>query len=79
MNPQAQFWADFYAWSLALGFITVIALIIAFSCVWTSPWNIKRQQHRHEIKQMELRAKLTQKGVDPEYIAFLEKNLNKKQ
>jgi hypothetical protein len=33
----------------------------------------RRQVHRHEMQKLRLRAELARKGMDPDYIGFLEK------
>lgn len=73
MNAQAQFWADFYGWCLGLGFVILLSVIFTVHSLLTGKWGSSRQEHRQEMQKMRLRAKLVRKGVDPEYVKFLEK------
>jgi hypothetical protein len=71
-------------WVMALSFILALVLI-AF--LWFSVHKgdfhnpfapfirafERRQQHKHEMALIRLRAELTRKGVDPEYVKQLEK------
>ena len=87
MNGTAIFWRDFYSWSLALGFILVLTVIVIFTVLAAvNGMNLfaplirafeSRQRHRHEMAKMRLRAELARKGMDPDYVAFMQKEVEK--
>lgn len=72
MTPQQQFWAYFYGWCLALGFVLII-IVIALSASGHLKWIDRWQEHRLKMAELKLRAKLTQSGLDADYVRHLEK------
>lgn len=85
MKPD-HFWEVFYSWSLGLGFVLVVLLIVM---LWTQWYNNdvhnpfgpfirafeRRQQLNHKIKMMKVRAQLVHDGLDPDYVKFLDREL----
>ncbi len=86
MSSSRHFWDTFYAWSLGLGFVIIVfaGIVIAWgvaehNITLSNPLQPvirimeRRQVHRHEMQKLRLRAELARKGMDPDYIGFLEK------
>lgn len=81
--PSDQhFWDEFYGWSLGLGaFITLVVIIIIAVLIddgaftWVTRLILERQRHRHRVRELAERVKLAKLGVDPAYIAFLDKRI----
>lgn len=79
-----HFWNQMYGWGLALGFLLTVTLIIA-TCLMIDNGVLRNpfapfirafeshQKHRQEMAKMKLRAALIKKGMDPDYVAFMEK------
>lgn len=71
-------------WTMALSFIFAMTLVIIISCgVYNGCFSPltrvfeSRQRHRHEMAKMKLRAELVKKGMDPEYVAFMQKEMER--
>lgn len=72
-------------WTMALSFMFAVLLVIM---IWCGVYYGKfapvirafesRQKHRHEMAKMKLRAELIKKGMDPEYVAFMQKEMEGK-
>lgn len=81
MTPQQHFWDTLMAWGLALGFLLAVALLIAAVAMICSPAGQRviqnYQQHRQAVRRIRMRAQLTRKGTDPEYVKFLEQQEGK--
>lgn len=85
MNSQQHFWDLFFAWSLGLGFVLIIILTVTIAILIDEDklhapfsraferWHKQRNMER----TMKLRAELIRKGIDPKYVEFMEKELNK--
>ena len=77
MTAQQSFWNQFMAWSLGLGFVLMLLITVSAICMISSRTGqqIIRDWHEERIarKRIRLRAELTRKGVDPDYIKQLEK------
>jgi hypothetical protein len=80
---NAHFMAKIYGWSLALGSLIVITLIILIA-MGIETGHVKNpaapfirafernQVHRHRMQELKLRVQLAKTGVDPEYVKFME-------
>jgi hypothetical protein len=77
MSAQQHFWDLFMAWGLGLGFVVIIVILAAAigmmtSSTFQSEWKLRRA-HKRQKQLMKMRAELSRRGTDPEYVKFLEK------
>jgi hypothetical protein len=86
VTEQQHFWDLFYAWSLALGFVLTVILT---GFIWASVYQGNftnplapliraaeaRRVHRQKMELIRLKAQLARDGLDPAYVAFLEKEM----
>lgn len=93
MNGQQHYWDLFFAWCLGLGFLLTLILVIAGIVFMydmvdhgksVNPFGPfirafeRWHKNRENMKYLRTRANLVKKGLDPEYVKVLEKELEKK-
>ncbi len=82
-----RFWHYIYGWSLALGFILVIAGgVMTYFLVQDDKFKNpaapfirafeRWQEHHHRMTELQLRAKMINAGIDQEYVQFMEKRMH---
>lgn len=74
-----QYWQAFDGWALAVGTLLFIIIIITLCGLFSSKWWRERQRNKHELAKIRLHAEMTRKGVDPDYLAFIEKKAQSEQ
>jgi len=83
---QQHFWDCFYGWSLGIGSIITVILIVWFVLDERlhSPFAPfirayeRRQAHKQRIQLLKTQAQLAKSGIDPEYITFMQQKLEEK-